>query len=40
MDRQIEHVLKMKFAGYPNKEAIESQVEQLDRINQSYMMVR
>lgn len=40
MDRQVEHILKMKFAGYPNKQAIESQVDQLDRINQSYLMVR
>ena len=40
MDAQVRLILKMKFAGYPNKEAIERQVEELERIDQSYQMVR
>lgn len=40
MDAQIAILLNMKFGGYPNREAIERQVEELERINRSYMLVR
>ena len=27
MDRQVQHLLKMKFANFPNRSEIEAQVE-------------
>ena len=40
MDVQVALILRMKFAGYPNQQALEQQQEELERINQSYLMVR
>jgi hypothetical protein len=40
MDAQVNMLLNMKFAGYPNRQAIERQVEELERINRSYLLVR
>jgi hypothetical protein len=40
MDAQVKIVLGMKFAGYPNQAALEHQVEELERINRSYLLVR
>ena len=40
MDAQIKLILRMSFARYPNQTAIQAQLEELSRINQSYQMVR
>lgn len=40
MDAQINLVLNMKFAEYPNREALERQIDELERINRSYLLVR
>jgi hypothetical protein len=40
MDAQVNMLLSMKFAGFPNREALERQVEELERINRSYLLVR
>jgi hypothetical protein len=40
MDRQVTHLLNMKFAGLPNQYAIEEQLEELGRINQAYTLAR
>lgn len=40
MDQQVNMLLKMNFTNFPNKEALERQRQELDRINQSYLMVR
>lgn len=40
MDGQVSMLLSMRFAGFPNREALERQVEELERINRSYLLVR